>query len=206
MKLVLIGAPGSGKGTRAKFISKRFGIPQISTGDLFRENLKNETEYASEIRSFIDKGNLVPNELTVRLLKERLKEEDCVSGYILDGFPRNLEQAKYLDGVDHVLFFDCSEDVLIKRLSGRRVCKGCGGIYHAVDIKPKVDGECDNCSEKLIQRDDDKEEVVRDRLKIYSKSTEPLLGFFEEKVKRFDASSELEDSVGEIISFLESFK
>lgn len=206
MKLVLIGAPGCGKGTRAKFISEKFGIPQISTGDLFRENLKNNTEYAEEIRSFIDKGNLVPDELTVKLLKSRLEKDDCVNGYILDGFPRTLEQAKYLDEINHVLFFDCSEDVLIERLSGRRVCKGCGEIYHAVYIKPKVEGKCNNCSEELIQRDDDKEEVIVDRLKVYGKQTEPLLGFFEGKIKRFDASLELEESIQEIINFLESFK
>jgi len=206
MKFILIGAPGTGKGTKAKLIAERLKIPHISTGDLFREHVRNNTKYAEQINSYISKGNLVPDELTIKLLNERLKSKDCKKGYILDGFPRNIEQAKKIDEVNHVLLFDCDANILVSRLTARRICKNCGEIYNLESIRPKKEGKCDKCTSVLIHRDDDKEEVIRDRLKIYEKQTKPLLNFFKDKIKKFDANSSVEESKQEILNFLEEME
>ncbi len=202
MRIVLIGGPGSGKGTRAKHMAKHLSLPHISTGDIFRHHLEQDTEHAAEIRSFIDFGNLVPDSLTIKLLKKRLAEDDCQSGFILDGFPRTMEQAMGMDLPEHVLFFDCHEDTLVDRLGNRLSCKDCKQIYNLKGQKPKVENKCDHCEGDLIQREDDKEEVIRDRLKVYKKQTEPVLDFFGEKVTKFDTGKEVEESVEEILAFL----
>ena len=202
MKIVLIGGPGSGKGTRAKHMAKHLDLPHISTGDIFRHHLENKTEHADEIKSFIDFGNLVPDSLTIKLLKKRLEEDDCKVGFILDGFPRTMEQAKGMDIPEHVLFFDCHEDTLVDRLGNRLMCQDCKHIYNLKGQRPKVENKCDSCEGDLIQREDDKEEVIRDRLKVYKKQTEPVLDFFGNKVTKFDTGKEVEESVEEILTFL----
>ena len=202
MKIVLIGGPGSGKGTRAKHMASHLNLPHISTGDIFRHHLENDTEHAVEIKSFTEQGNLVPDSLTIKLLKKRLEEDDCKVGCILDGFPRTVEQAKGMDSPDHVLFFDCHEDTLVDRLGNRLMCQGCKHIYNLKGQQPKVENKCDHCEDDLIQREDVKEEVIRDRLKVYKKQTEPVLDFFGNKVTKFDTGKEVEESVEEILKFL----
>lgn len=184
MNVVLLGSPGVGKGTYAKRISKIYGIPQISTGDMFREAIKNKTKIGLKAKGYMDKGELVPDDVTIGIVKEKLKKNDCKNGFMLDGFPRTIAQADALSDIidiDKVLDFTASEQVIIDRLSGRRICKSCGAIYHIRNIIPKVKGVCDKCGGKIYQRDDDKPESVKKRLDVYKKQTEPLIEYYTKK-------------------------
>ncbi len=204
MNIVLLGSPGVGKGTYAKRISKIYNIPHISTGDMFREAIKNKTEIGLKAKGYMDKGELVPDDVTIKTVEERLKKDDCKNGFMLDGFPRTIAQAEALDKIiviDKVLNFTASDEVIIDRLSGRRVCKNCGAIFHIRNIIPKTEGVCDNCGGELYQRDDDKPESVKKRLDVYKKQTEPLIDYYKEKgiLADIDANKPIEQ-VDEIIA------
>ncbi|MBN1686004.1 MAG: adenylate kinase [Spirochaetales bacterium] len=182
MKLVFFGPPGAGKGTIAVKLAEKLGIPHISTGDLFRAAIKNQTDLGKKVKQILDSGALVPDELTVDLVRERLTAKDTNSGYILDGFPRTIPQAEALAGItelDAVINFEVSDEILIKRLSGRRICSSCGFIHHVEFQPPKHEGICDRCGGKLIQREDDSETSIRKRLSVYQNQTAPLLGYYE---------------------------
>ena len=184
MNIVLLGSPGVGKGTYAKRISKIYSIPQISTGDMFREATKNKTKIGLKAKGYMEKGELVPDDVTIGIVEERLKQEDCKNGFMLDGFPRTIAQADALSNIidiDKVLNFTASDEVIIDRLSGRRVCSECGTIFHVKNIPPKIEGVCDACGGKLIQRDDDKPDSIKKRLDVYKKQTEPLIDYYKEK-------------------------
>ena len=182
MKLIILGPPGAGKGTQAQLLEERLNIPQISTGDLLRKAVEDRTELGRTAKGFMDSGKLVPDNLIIELIKQRIKEADCKKGYILDGFPRTLSQAKTLESLDNiniVLNIVIGEIVLIERLTSRRTCSRCNAIYNLVGKPPKVEGICDICGGKLYQRDDDNEETVKKRLETYKKQTEPLINFYE---------------------------
>lgn len=185
MKIIFLGAPGAGKGTLSEIVSKEYGIPTISTGNIIREALKNGTEMGLKAKSFIEAGQLVPDDVVIGIIGERLAKEDCAGGYILDGFPRTIPQAEALEemgvSIDKVVDIEVSEELITYRMSGRRVCSKCGSSYHIDSKKPAVDGVCDNCGGELVQRADDKPETVKDRLKVYHESTEPLIGFYKAK-------------------------
>ena len=186
MKIVLLGAPGAGKGTQGAVLSKNYKIPHISTGDILREAVKNGTPMGKEARIFMDKGELVPDEVVVGIVVDRLSQDDTKKGYILDGFPRTLRQAEGLDaalermgsGIDMVLYFEIPENIAIERLTGRRVCPKCGANYHIKNIPPKIEGICDKCAGSLYQRPDDKLETVKNRLKVYEDQTRPLIEYY----------------------------
>jgi len=198
----LLGAPGAGKGTNAKRITKEYNIPHISTGDMFREALKNETELGKLARFYMDKGLLVPDEVTISLVKERLAKDDCKDGFLLDGFPRTIVQADALTKIgeeinrpiNFVIDVYVSEDILTDRITGRRVCKVCGAPYHIKNLKPKVEGICDLCGNELIQRKDDNIEALKVRLDEYHHQTEPLISYYEKKhiLYRIDGSKDLD--------------
>ena len=203
MKLVFFGAPGAGKGTIAKMIYERLNIVQISTGDLFRLAIKDKTELGLEVSSILDAGDLVPDDLTIALVEERVKKDDCKNGYILDGFPRTIVQAEAwekIDPIDNAVFFDISDDEVKKRLGGRRICSKCGAIYNIYSNKSKIEGVCDNDGEKLIIRLDDQEDAIANRLDVYHKQTEPLLGFYTKinKVITIDSSVSPESSFTQV--------
>ncbi|HIR11161.1 MAG TPA: adenylate kinase [Candidatus Fimenecus excrementavium] len=185
MNLILLGAPGAGKGTQAEKICEKLSIPAISTGNMLREAMANGTEMGLKAKSFIDAGKLVPDEVVIGIINERLKADDCKNGFILDGFPRTIPQAEALDNmgvrIDRVIDIEVPDDKIASRLSGRRVCLKCGATYHTAYKKPKQEGICDVCGEKLVQRKDDMPETVLDRLKTYHEQTEPLKGFYEKK-------------------------
>lgn len=189
MRLVLLGPPGAGKGTQSVVLAKRYAIPHISTGDMLRESIKAGEPLGLKAKSYMDKGELVPDEVVTGIVIERLKKPDTAKGYILDGFPRTLKQAEDLDGalaatgssIDMAVYFATSAQVAIERLSGRRVCKACGFNYHVRNIPPKVGGICDKCGSPLFQRPDDKEETVRNRLKVYEGQTKPLIDYYAAK-------------------------
>ena len=189
MKIIMLGAPGAGKGTQAKMIAEKYGLPHISTGDIFRANIKNGTELGKEAKEYMDKGLLVPDELTVRLLLDRVAKDDCKNGYVLDGFPRTIPQAEVLDEklsklgekVDYAVNVDVPDENIVNRMSGRRACLSCGATYHVVSIPPKKEGICDVCGSELVLRDDDKPETVQKRLKVYHEQTQPLIDFYEKK-------------------------
>ncbi len=186
MKLILLGAPGAGKGTQAKWISREYGIPHISTGDILRKNVSDGTELGKIAKRYMDEGKLVPDELIIDMMKERLDEEDCKKGFILDGFPRTVNQAQALEkivDVDAVLNIYVPFEKLIERITGRRSCPKCGAVYHIKYNPPKKEGMCDSCNASLIQRDDDKEETVKKRLKTYEEQTAPLIEYYEQKGK-----------------------
>lgn len=186
MGIILLGPPGAGKGTQAKKISEAFSIPQISTGDMLREAVKNGTQMGKLAKTHMDQGGLVPDEVVIGIVKDRLQAKDCEKGFILDGFPRTIPQAEALDRVTKelrkeirtVLSLDVDEKELMERLCGRRTCTGCGAMFHVQFNRPKVDGKCDKCGTALIQRDDDKEETIKARLANYKKMTEPLLQYY----------------------------
>ena len=186
MRLILVGPPGAGKGTQAINLAAHYGIPHISTGDIFRVNIKGETQLGKLAKSYMDAGNLVPDSVTNEMLKNRLADSDTADGFLLDGYPRNVGQAEFLADVlkekslslDSVLELSIPNEEIIKRLSGRRTCRNCGASSHEIFDKPKVDGVCDNCGGELYQRDDDKEEVVINRLKVYNEQTEPIIEFY----------------------------
>lgn len=189
MKIIMLGAPGAGKGTQAKMIAEKYGLPHISTGDIFRANIKNGTELGKEAKEYMDKGLLVPDELTVRLLLDRVAQDDCKNGYVLDGFPRTIPQAEVLDEklselgekVDYAINVDVPDENIVNRMSGRRACLNCGATYHIVSIPPKKEGICDVCGSELVLRDDDRPETVQNRLKVYHEQTQPLIDFYEKK-------------------------
>ena len=185
MKLILLGAPGAGKGTQAEILSAKLGIPTISTGNILRAAIKDQTPLGLQIKACMDAGQLVPDELVIGIVVERIAQPDCANGYILDGMPRTLPQAEALDqhGVcfDHVLSIEIADEVIEKRMTGRRVCHDCGTPFHMESRPPKQEGICDNCGGELIQRKDDKPETVRDRLAVYHTETEPLKGYYAEK-------------------------
>lgn len=186
MRLILLGPPGAGKGTQAKRIIEEFDIPHISTGDIFRKNIKEKTELGQKVEGLLAEGKLVPDELTIEIVWDRLDQEDCKNGFLLDGFPRTIPQAEALDEglakrglkLDRVLNIDVDKDSLVKRLSGRRVCPNCGASYHIDNNPPKVEGICDVCQTPVIQREDDKEQTVLDRIKVYDSQTKPLVDFY----------------------------
>lgn len=186
MKIVMLGAPGAGKGTYASRLSKRYGIPHISTGDIFRENIKNNTELGQKAKKYMDEGLLVPDELTCDLVMDRISEDDCKKGFILDGFPRTIPQAEALtealsargEKMEYALNVVVEDEKIVKRMAGRRSCPNCGAVYHLVTLPPKKDGICDKCGTPLVQRADDKEETVLKRLSIYHEQTEPLIEYY----------------------------
>ena len=189
MKIVMLGAPGAGKGTQAEMIAEKYGIPHISTGDIFRANIKNGTELGKKAKAYMDQGKLVPDELTCDLVADRIAKDDCSGGFILDGFPRTIPQAEALDKVltergekiDFAVNIDVPDEAIVSRMSGRRACVGCGATYHIEFNPPKKEGICDNCGAELILREDDKPETVATRLKVYHEQTQPLIDFYEKK-------------------------
>ena len=184
MNLIMLGAPGSGKGTMAKLIAKDFALPHISTGDIFRENIKNQTEIGKQAKAIIDRGELVPDEITIKIVENRLKEDDCKDGFILDGFPRNLTQAKALENfakIDRVILLDVPNEEIERRMSGRRTCKDCGEIYNTETYDKTT---CAKCGGELYQREDDKLETVRNRIEVYERQTAPLINFYQDKIFR----------------------
>lgn len=189
MKIIMLGAPGAGKGTQAKKIAEKYKIPHISTGDIFRANIKNGTELGNKAKTYMDQGLLVPDELVVDLVVDRVKQDDCVNGYVLDGFPRTIPQAEALDAalnaigetIDYAINVEVPDENIIRRMSGRRACVGCGATYHLVHIPPKTEGICDTCGNELILRDDDKPETVEKRLNVYHDQTQPLIDYYTNK-------------------------
>ena len=186
MKIVMLGAPGAGKGTQADMIADMFSIPHISTGDIFRENIKNGTELGAKAKGYMDKGELVPDELVCDLVVDRIQQDDCVKGYILDGVPRTIPQANALEEalkaigqkLDYAIDIEVPDENIISRMSGRRSCTGCNAVYHVVYNPPKTEGICDKCGGKLVLRDDDKPETVKNRLNVYHEQTQPLIDFY----------------------------
>ena len=212
MKIIMLGAPGAGKGTQAKMIAKKYGIPHISTGDIFRANIKNGTELGAKAKEYMDKGLLVPDELVVDLIMDRFKADDCKDGYILDGFPRTIPQADVLDKavselndkIDYAINVDVKDDNIIRRMSGRRACLNCGATYHIVNVPPKKEGICDTCGSELVIRDDDKEETVKARLLAYHEQTQPLIDYYNNKgiLKEVDGTKDMNDVFADIVNIL----
>ena len=212
MKIIMLGAPGSGKGTRAKLISEKYQIPHISTGDIFRANIKAGTELGKKAKSYMDAGGLVPDELVVDLVVDRLGQEDCANGYVLDGFPRTIPQAEALDAalsakgetMDYALEVAIDDEEIIKRMSGRRCCLDCGATYHVVSAPPKTEGICDVCGSKLVIREDDQPETVKKRLDVYHEQTQPLIGYYDSKniLHQLDGACSMEDLMKDVIPIL----
>ena len=197
MKIVLLGPPGAGKGTQAEVLTKKLLVPHISTGDMFRAAIKNGTAMGIEAKSYMDRGQLVPDEVTVGIIKDRIAQPDCSGGFLLDGFPRTIAQAEALDklledkgGLDAVLNISVPLEKLVERLTGRRMCRKCGAIYHMLYNAPAKDGVCDACGGELYQRDDDKLETVTNRLDVYEAQTAPLIGFYEQRGKLFTVNGD----------------
>ncbi len=212
MKIIMLGAPGAGKGTQAKMIAEQYAIPHISTGDIFRANIKNGTDLGMEAKKYMDQGLLVPDELTVRILLDRVAKDDCRDGYVLDGFPRTIPQAQVLDKaleeiedkIDFAIDVDVPDENIIKRMGGRRSCSKCGAIYHLEYIPPETEGICDGCQGELVLRDDDKPETVKNRLDVYHKQTQPLIDFYEKKgiLKTVDGTQNMKDVFAAIVAIL----
>jgi adenylate kinase len=216
VRLVLVGPPGAGKGTQAEFIAAHLSVPKISTGDLFRYNVGQGTPLGVEAKKYMDSGQLVPDEVTINMVKDRLAESDATDGFLLDGFPRNVPQAKVLDdmlkdlgvAIDVVLELVVDNDEVVRRLSGRRTCRGCGKIWH-IEFDPTVVKDvCDRCGGDLFQRDDDKPETIQNRLAVYDEQTSPLVGFYAEqnKLVGIDATGPVEDVTDRAIDALRSFE
>ncbi len=212
MKIIMLGAPGAGKGTQAKMIAEKYQIPHVSTGDIFRANIKNGTELGMEAKKYMDQGQLVPDELTVKILLDRVAQEDCKNGYVLDGFPRTIPQAEVLDNalsklgesIDYAINVDVPDENIVRRMSGRRACVSCGATYHMEHIPPKKEGICDTCGAELILRDDDKPETVLKRLQVYHDQTQPLIDFYTAKgvLKEVDGTVDMKDVFGAIVAIL----
>jgi len=207
MRLVFIGPPGVGKGTYASAVSERFGIPHISTGDIFREEIKKGSELGKRVKDYLDKGLLVPDNIVIEVVKKRLSMDDCKKGFILDGFPRTIEQAEVLEQFakpDWAFLFNARDETILERLGGRRVCPNCGAIYHVKYMPPNVPGICDKCGAKLIQRRDDTPEVIMERLKIYREQFTPIIEFYRERGRlvEIDANEQADKVVPVVISKL----
>ena len=212
MKIVMLGAPGAGKGTQAIKIADKYDIPHISTGDIFRANIKGGTELGQKAKSYIDKGELVPDEVTIGMLLDRIAQDDCKNGYVLDGFPRTIPQAESLtealksqgDQIDFALNIDVPDEAIIKRMSGRRACPKCGATYHIVYAAPKTENICDKCGTELIIRSDDKPETVKDRLNVYHQQTEPLIAYYKAAgvLREVDGTQELPKVFEDVVAIL----
>ena len=209
MKLILLGAPGAGKGTQAEVICEKFNIPAISTGNILREAIKNGTEMGIKAKSYIDNGNLVPDEVVIGIINDRLAADDCKNGFILDGFPRTIPQAEALDkmniGIDCALSIEVPDEKIMQRLSGRRVCLTCGATYHVDYKKPAKEGICNNCGAELVQRNDDKPETIADRLAVYHNQTEPLKEYYKKagKLITVEGQEEVKDTTALVLAALE---
>lgn len=214
MKVIMLGAPGAGKGTQAIKIAGKWQVPHISTGDIFRSNIKNGTELGVKAKSFMDQGLLVPDELVVDLVADRVKQEDCKNGYVLDGFPRTIPQAESLDKaleamnekIDYAVNVEVPDENIINRMAGRRACVSCGATYHLVHIPTKAEGICDRCGNELILRDDDKPETVKKRLDIYHEQTQPLIEYYQRKnaLVEVDGTKDIDDVFQSILNILEA--
>ena len=212
MKIIMLGAPGAGKGTQAKKISAKYGVPHISTGDIFRANIKGQTELGMKAKVFMDQGQLVPDEITIGMLLDRIQEEDCKKGYVLDGFPRTIPQAESLtkaladmgDHIDYAINVDVPDENIISRMSGRRACLKCGQTYHIVYTPPKKENVCDVCGEALVLRDDDKPETVKKRLDVYHDQTQPLIDYYKAAgvLAEVDGTKDLEAVFQDIVKIL----
>ena len=212
MKIVMLGAPGAGKGTQAIKIADKYDIPHISTGDIFRANIKGGTELGQKAKSYIDKGELVPDEVTIGMLLDRIAQDDCKNGYVLAGFPRTIPQAESLtealksqgDRIDFALNIDVPDEAIIKRMSGRRACPKCGATYHIVYAAPKTENICDKCGTELIIRSDDKPETVKDRLNVYHQQTEPLIAYYKTAgvLREVDGTQELPKVFEDVVAIL----
>ena len=212
MKIIMLGAPGAGKGTQAKMIAEKYSVPHISTGDIFRANIKEGTDLGKKAKEYMDKGLLVPDELVCDLVVDRVQQSDCQNGYILDGFPRTIPQAEALDAalsnlgdsVDYAINVEVPDSNIVNRMGGRRACVTCGATYHIVHIPPKTEGICDKCGNELILRDDDKPETVQNRLKVYHEQTQPLIDFYSKKgvLKEVDGTQEMNAVFEDIVKIL----
>ena len=212
MKIIMLGAPGAGKGTQAKQIAEKYSIPHISTGDIFRANIKNGTELGKKAKTYMDQGLLVPDELTCDLVVDRIKQDDCKNGFILDGFPRTIPQAEALDAalskmgekMDYAIDVDVPDENIVRRMGGRRVCLNCGATYHIVSIPTKVEGICDKCGSEVVLRDDDKPETVQKRLSVYHEQTQPLIDYYNRQgiLKTVNGTCPLEEVFADIVTIL----
>ena len=212
MKIVMLGAPGAGKGTQAKMISEKYGIPHISTGDIFRANIKEGTELGKKAKAYMDEGKLVPDELTCDLVVDRIAQDDAQKGYVLDGFPRTIPQAEALtnalnergEKLDFAIDVEVPDENIVNRMGGRRACLKCGATYHVVFAAPKTEGICDVCGEKLVLRDDDKPETVQKRLNVYHEQTQPLIDYYTAQgvLKTVDGTKDLDEVFGQIKAIL----
>lgn len=212
MRLIIMGPPGAGKGSQAAILKEKFDIPHISTGDIFRRNVENGTELGKKAKEYMDSGQLVPDELTADIVRDRLQQEDCKKGFLLDGYPRTLPQAEMLEKIlnemdikiDKVISLNVSDETIMKRMTGRRICPDCDAIYNIFNLPPKEEGKCDVCNAELMQRVDDKAETVKERLDVYHKQTEPLLGFYKNKgiLVEVEGKDKLEDTTKEVLDAL----
>lgn len=212
MKIIMLGAPGAGKGTQAKQIADKYQIPHISTGDIFRANIKEGTELGMKAKTFMDQGALVPDELTVALLIDRIQKDDCKNGFVLDGFPRTIPQAEVLDKtltemgekMDYAIDVDVPDENIVNRMGGRRACINCGATYHIVNIPTKVEGVCDKCGSETVLRDDDKPETVQKRLRVYHEQTQPLIDYYKNQgiLKTVDGTRPMSDVFASIVEIL----
>ncbi|MBO8139636.1 MAG: adenylate kinase [Thermosipho sp. (in: Bacteria)] len=212
LDMVFLGPPGAGKGTYAKELVKLFNIPHISTGDMFREAVASGSELGKKVEEILKRGDLVPDDLTISIVKDRLSKEDCKNGFILDGFPRTVDQAKALDEIlnflgrelGYAFYFEVNEEVVVQRITNRRICKNCGKIYNLLTMPPKVDGKCDVCGGELFQREDDGEEVVRNRYKVYMENTYPVIEYYQKQNKLFtiDGASGVDSVIKEVLNIV----
>lgn len=212
MKVIMLGAPGAGKGTQAKKIADKYQIPHISTGDIFRANIKNGTELGKKAKEYMDQGALVPDELTCDLVMDRIKQDDCKNGFVLDGFPRTIPQAEALDNalkgigekMDYAIDVDVPDENIVNRMGGRRACLNCGATYHVVSIPTKVEGICDRCGSEVVLRDDDKPETVQKRLTVYHEQTQPLIDYYKNQgiLKSVDGTVPMESVFSAIVEIL----
>ena len=212
MKIIMLGAPGAGKGTQAMKIAEKYQIPHISTGDIFRANIKEGTELGKKAKSYMDQGQLVPDELTLELIMDRFQNPDCENGYVLDGFPRTIPQAEALtealakkgETIDYAINVEVPDENIINRMGGRRACLACGSTYHIVYAPTRVEGICDRCGEKLVLRDDDKPETVKNRLNVYHNQTQPLIEYYtrQGKLAEVDGTQSMEDVFNAIVKIL----
>lgn len=212
MKIIMLGAPGAGKGTQAKKIAEKYQIPHISTGDIFRANIKGGTELGMKAKTFMDQGMLVPDEITIGMLMDRIGQEDCINGYVLDGFPRTIPQAESLtkalaergEKVDYAINVDVPDENIINRMSGRRACLGCGATYHIIFNPPVKEGICDTCGQELVLRDDDKPETVKKRLDVYHQQTQPLIDYYKnaEVLAEVDGTQPMDAVFQDIVEIL----